>query len=439
MPRPLYSVGGAVVTRGTGKTLAALTKLYLVLDKYPGARGLLVRKTRYSLSESALVTWENSVLPLGINNPMVQGAARSHRQNYSFPNGSELVLGGLDKPGKILSAEYDIVICCQAEDMLESDIDAIAGCMRNNQVPYQQIICECNPSYNHHWLNVNKGGRFTRLKSSMKDNPIYWDRTKGAWTPLGDSYFTNFLSSLSGVARERYVEGRWANQEGLVYEEFDSSVHVMKSQPYGEDHPLRLKRFVGAIDWGYTAPFVAQVWGVDSDGRMYLLSEVHKTRLVMAEITERIQYLSKLYPVETWVCDNAEPDKIQDLVNAGIDAIPTKKKTIEHGIGLVKDRLKIQGDGKPRIFFFDNALREEDVALREAAKPVSVIQEMDAYVWDGDKGVPKDANNDSLDALRYAAEYLNVGEVYLADDDAYYNTGAYAGGMIESRSMWESI
>lgn len=48
---------------GTGKSRACLEKLHLAAMKYPGMRGLIVRKTRESLSESGLVTFEDKVLP----------------------------------------------------------------------------------------------------------------------------------------------------------------------------------------------------------------------------------------------------------------------------------------------------------------------------------------------------------------------------------------
>ncbi|GAG05846.1 unnamed protein product, partial [marine sediment metagenome] len=48
---------------GTGKSRAIWEKLYAVAYKYPGCRILVVRKTRESMTESVLVTWEDKVLP----------------------------------------------------------------------------------------------------------------------------------------------------------------------------------------------------------------------------------------------------------------------------------------------------------------------------------------------------------------------------------------
>ena len=66
---------------GTGKSRACLEKIHYLMQKYDGARALIVRKTRASLTESALQTFERWVL--GAGHPMIQGGAqRRFRQNY---------------------------------------------------------------------------------------------------------------------------------------------------------------------------------------------------------------------------------------------------------------------------------------------------------------------------------------------------------------------
>src|SRR4030095_14017673 len=80
---------------GTGKSRACLEKLHLCALKYAGMRGLVVRQTRESLSEAALVTFEEKVLPAW--SPLKDGPRRNFRQAYHYPNRSEVVVGGLDK------------------------------------------------------------------------------------------------------------------------------------------------------------------------------------------------------------------------------------------------------------------------------------------------------------------------------------------------------
>src|SRR5215469_13273235 len=80
---------------GTGKTRAILEKMHFCAMKYPGFRGLIVRKTRESLTNSVLVTLEEKVIPK--DSPILDGPQRRLRQTYHYPNGSEIDVGGMDK------------------------------------------------------------------------------------------------------------------------------------------------------------------------------------------------------------------------------------------------------------------------------------------------------------------------------------------------------
>src|SRR5947207_8249 len=62
---------------GTGKSRACLEKLHYCALKYRGMRGLIIRKTRESLSEAALVTFEEKVLPEW--SPIKEGPRRNFR------------------------------------------------------------------------------------------------------------------------------------------------------------------------------------------------------------------------------------------------------------------------------------------------------------------------------------------------------------------------
>ncbi|HEY9015912.1 MAG TPA: hypothetical protein VIM84_12715, partial [Gemmatimonadales bacterium] len=67
---------------GTGKSRGAMEKVHLAAEKYPGMRGLILRKTRESLTEAALFTFETKVVPLG--HPILSGAQRRMRQAYRY-------------------------------------------------------------------------------------------------------------------------------------------------------------------------------------------------------------------------------------------------------------------------------------------------------------------------------------------------------------------
>ena len=92
---------------GTGKSRCMGEYLHWIASNYPGVRLLVVRKTRASLTQSWMVTFESKVVEP--DHPILKGPARAHRASYVYPNGSEIVLGGMDRAERLYSTEYDVI------------------------------------------------------------------------------------------------------------------------------------------------------------------------------------------------------------------------------------------------------------------------------------------------------------------------------------------
>ena len=130
--RFFYCHDPEVLTRpaGTGKSRACLEKLFACATKYAEMRGLIVRKTRESLTESGLVTWEDKVVPE--NHPILRdGGQRKMRQSYQFDNGSCIVVGGMDKASKTLSTEFDLIYVQEAIELTQHDWEMLTRPLRN--------------------------------------------------------------------------------------------------------------------------------------------------------------------------------------------------------------------------------------------------------------------------------------------------------------------
>ncbi len=379
---------------GTGKTLGVLTKLHICLDKYPRSRALIARKTRESLTESALVEFEAKVL-IGRAAAIARGADRARRQRYTYPNGSELVVGGMDKNSKIMSTQYDLIYVPECTELTADDWESLTTRNRNNVMPYQQMIADCNPSAPTHWLNqrANNGG-MTRLLSRHEDNPSV--------TPA----YLATLQRLTGVRRARLYEGRWAAAEGIVYDNWDASTHLIDRF----DIPPGWQRF-RVIDLGYTNPFVCQWWALDGDGRLYRYRELYRTQRLVSDHAGDIVRLSAGESYAATVADHDAEDRAT-LAAGGIPTVPAYK-SVTVGIQAVQDRLRPAGDGKPRLFLLRDSLVARDERLVEAKKPLCTEQEIDGYVWtksaDGRpvKEEPVKVDDHGCDALRYAVAWAD--------------------------------
>lgn len=373
---------------GTGKSRAVLEKANIAACNYPGARILLIRKTRKSLTDSVLVTFEEKVLKS--DSGLKLGPSRQMRQVYRYPNGSEIVIGGMDNADKIMSTEYDLIGVFECTELNEDDWEKLTTRLRNGVMPYQQIIGDCNPAHPQHWLNqrCNKG-LTSRIISRHEDNPTV--------TPK----YLETLSRLTGARRARLFEGKWVAQDGLVYDGFNHAVHLIDSFPI----PEGWQKF-RAIDFGFTNPFVCQWWAVDPDGRLFLYREIYKTKRIVEDHARQIIALSAGETFAYNVADHDAEDRAT-LARYGIRTIAATKD-VSRGIQLVESRLTIAKDGKPRIFVMRDALVEADAELVEAKLPTCTAQEFDCYVWpQGSDNKPKKEQpvkmyDHGLDSLRYA-------------------------------------
>lgn len=400
---------------GTGKSRAALEKIHACALKYPGMRALFVRKTRASLSESALFTFEKFVL--GDKHPVLENAPqRRNRTVYHYPNGSEIVVGGMDRSSRIMSTEYDLIYPQEAIELSEEDYESLTTRLRNGVMPYQQILSDTNPSYPHHWLKK----RCDRAQARMifcqhEDNPRLYNPFTKEWTPEGLAYLAK-LDALTGARKERLRYGKWVQAEGAVYSQFDERIHVIDRF----DIPANWKRY-RSIDFGFSNPFVCQWWAEDPDGRLYLYREIYMTRRIVSDHAAQINQLSESETIEYTVSDHDAEDRAT-LERCGIYTLAADKE-ISPGIQTAQERLRVLEDGKPRVFFFRDALVERDSALDENKKPVCTLDEFPAYVWPKDvdgksnKEKPVDMDNHGMDSYRYmcmAVDNTSNWEAFLA-------------------------
>jgi phage terminase large subunit len=401
----LYDKYGEVLLEGpagTGKSRVSLEKIHLVCEKYPSTRVLIVRKTRVSCTESVLVTFEEKVLPEG--HYLTDGAQRENRRSYQYHNGSSIVVGGMDKASRFMSTEFDIIYVPEATELAESEWESLASRINRpgqiSAIPYNQLIGDCNPDAPTHWLNQRCiAGKTHRHISRHEDNPGLYNHARGEWTTAGRAYMET-LERLSGVRYARLRQGIWAAAEGLIYEEFDAARHII--DPFAI--PPNWRR-VRSIDFGYTNPFVCQWWAISPDESWYRYREIYHTQRLVEDHARDILRLSQGERFEDTYADHDAEDRAT-LERYGIKTTAANK-AVSVGIQQVQAMLKPQGNGKPRLFLFRNALVQRDSALVNAKKPTCTEEELPGYIWEPPKDgrpakeVPVKLDDHGVDAMRY--------------------------------------
>lgn len=417
---------------GTGKTVAALYKIHRLLSQYPGSRALVARKTNTALSGSAMVTYRDNILRQRRDIRWF-GGNKVEPAAYRYPNGSQMIVNGLDKPEKVLSAEFDWGYINEAPECDEEDIEFVRMRLRPRtggpDIPYRQLIMDGNPGPPTHWLNQRmNAGRTHRMLSRHEDNPRYFDLKTNDWTPEGYEYIEGILGGLTGVRLSRYRYGIWAAAEGTVYEDsWDRARNLVNPFSIPRDWPRYL-----SIDFGFTNPFVC-LWGaIDPDGRLVIYRQLYRSKKIVEDHAKDIASASGWFHLLPRDHERYKPrpddaaDPLPRDVIADHDAedratlerhlglmITPAHKSVSDGIQAVASRFRLAGDDKPRITIFRNCLYERDEERARAKLPICLEDEPEMYVWKrgangSAKEEPMKEHDHAIDALRYLTAHFDL-------------------------------
>jgi phage terminase large subunit len=375
----------------TGKTISALWKLHLCALKYPGASIVVCRKTLSSTYSTVLRTFTGKVLGNRDGWPCAAYGGEKPEW-FDYPNGARVWMAGMDKSSKILSAEHDLIYVNQAEELTLDDWEVLTTRTtgRAGNMPYSQTIGDCNPASPSHWLYHRASLRL--FYSRHEDNPSLYDPATGAITEQGQRTMA-VLQALTGTRRQRLLEGKPAQAEGIVYDEWDESRHLVYDAP-------ACVRHVAGVDWGYRNPGCIVVLSIDNDGVMYLVAQIYRAGETDDWWHDRARELQKEFRIEAFVCDPSQPAYIDKWGSMATKA----DNTVLPGINAVKQRL-----ASGRLVVVRDSLRHADQNLVADRRPHKVEDEFAGYVWSDKttKEQPVKEDDHGLDALRYAVMHVD--------------------------------
>lgn len=258
---------------GTGKTRGVLEYMHAVAIKYPKSKQLIARKTQTALAGAALATYRDKVAGEELRTGAIEhfGGSGAEPPGFRYSNGSTIQYRGLDDIDKTLSTEYDNVYVNEATECTEDDWELLTRCLRNGVTPRQRLIGDCNPSTDRHWLLRRcNTGQTRRLRSTVRDNPLYWDESLNDYTPEGKSYIEDIVGNMTGTRRQRLFEGQWVGMENAVYPQLDPSVQLKSLSAEMARQPFSWVKSVGGGDYGEVHLSALAGLSKDSLGRKWI-------------------------------------------------------------------------------------------------------------------------------------------------------------------------
>ena len=405
---------------GSGKTRPALEKAYYCASHWPKTRVLLLRKAKAHASTTIQTTWTTQVVPEG--DPSAVLTSRNYRSPaYLFPNGSEVSVDGMYDGGgynqAVMGTEWDLIIADEATHFSEDDAQRLIGRLNRiaptpDRIPFNQIILPCNPDAPQHWLwRWHLAGRLTRIASRLEDNPVFHDGQ--GWTPQGRKYLAT-VDRYTGVMRDRNRFGKWVGAEGMIYDEWDESVHVIEELAPG----VMEWEMVRAIDFGYVDAFVCQWWAIDrSTKAMILVRELVRHKTEIDVLAQEVNQHSKGFNIRFTVADHADAMGRAMLAKYGIPTQGCDKPKAGQGwaehFEPIKQRLRPGSNRESRLYVYRKALIDRDPRLADRGIPIGLIEEIPSYAWlppkegRAPKEEPVGINDHSMAAMRYGVHAVD--------------------------------
>ena len=253
-----------------------------------------------------------------------------------------------------------------------------------------QVLITTTP-YNMGWLYQDF--YLPWKEGTAKDLSVF------TWRSIDNPYFPKeFYDREKARLRpeefaRRYM-GEFKKMEGLVYDlPLEQIIEPIEGL-------VRKAKFIGAgIDWGYRVPAAISVcayW----DGAWYVVREWYETEKTTQEIIQAAKDLKKELRIEKFFPDPAEPDRIRECKDAGLN-LGESNKDLKAGVSHLQDLIK-----NKRFYVFRTCRNFLDEA-ENYHYPEG--QEGKAF-----KDEPVAINNHLLDSARYLIHsYDPTGDVFM--------------------------
>ena len=324
---------------GWGKTTGA-ARDYEPLFLTPGTRGWIVAPT-YDLGKKPFAVFYEDLVPL-------LGGRNYFKQCINRPRQGIMMLqmptiNGI--PGSILEVKSER----NPESLEEDDVDYIifeeAGLMKRST--FERCFGRLRMGGEACFLFTPAGYDWTAklFERGASDEFLEWWSRRGPTSEnpyIDPEFIESARRNLTPQAFEAKILARFRTSVGHVLPEFDPNVHVTHLE-YDPRKPL-----YGAVDYGYTNPFVWLWIQVNSRDQVCVLRERY-VRNVTTE--DHADYMKKLSEEEglTWkrVCDDPSgADERATLKSRGFKVFK-RDCEVQVGITLIRNALELRDDGRP--------------------------------------------------------------------------------------------
>jgi phage terminase large subunit len=340
----------------SGKTYNILIYWIVKLLQEEGKTLSIVRKTLPSLKNSVLKDLIDVLEKFGLYDP-----TKWHKQEGYFELGTNIINWfSVDEPQKLRGSKRNYLYCNEANELTIEDWNQLI--FRTSD----KTILDLNPSELSCWVYDLESREDSYLfKTTYKDNPFV------------EKTIILELENLKGKDENLYriyTLGERGIATTLVFNRFNTIEQI----------PPSAKLLGYGADFGYNDPTTLIAVYQEGD-TLYYRELLHNRGLTTLDFIHKLGNLNIDRTDAIW-CDSAQPQTIEELRRNKYNAKPVNKKSILHGIDLMKQHYN----------FIETT-------------STNILQEFGSYKWKVDKNgnlldTPEDKDNHTIDAIRYVLE-----------------------------------
>ncbi|MDD6735725.1 MAG: PBSX family phage terminase large subunit [Clostridiales bacterium] len=281
---------------------------------------------------------------------------------------------GADKVSQVARLQGSGIEYCYGDEVTTWNEEVFAMLKSRLDKPNSIFDGTCNPDSPNHWLLrfLESGADIFRQHYTIYDNPN-----------LPPEFVKNLELEYSGtVYFDRFILGKWALAEGLVYPMFNRSRHVFSHEPPAGEYHV-------SVDYGTLNPCSMGVWCI-SEGKAWRLREFYydgrKNRRLMTD-EDYYNALEKLVgdtKIQSVIIDPSAASFIETVRRHGRFTVKKAKNNVLDGIRYTAGLIS---DGK--------------IMIHESC--ADTLREFGAYSWDNSAETdrPVKMNDHAMDDVRY--------------------------------------
>ena len=250
---------------------------------------------------------------------------------------------------------------------------AIARCSDENA----KFWFNCNPESPSHWFYkewiLNK-----KEKNALVINFLMYDNPS-----LSKKVIERYKRIYSGSFYERFVEGKWSSQAGLIYP-FMTNMNFFCNVP-----DVEFSEYVVSCDYGIVNPTSCGIWGKYKNSWYRIDEYYYDSRTEGKTKTDEEHYKSikKLIgnrKIKFFIIDPSAASFISLIQKNNEFKVIPAKNNVSEGIRLVIESLKTE-------------------KIKICKNCIDAIREFSLYKWDENKNydVPIKENDHAMDEIRY--------------------------------------